>query len=120
VTDCETHPQHPDDEARPSAGTVLAQSYGADRPRPASADPLQALVPRTHEAGLRAARSARVELIGLVPTADAPRKLPRQLHDLARLVADRVPRTWEIDWLKELPCGEPTRSLSARCRRAQR
>jgi hypothetical protein len=157
---------------------VLAPYYGADRPQPASVEPLQAgglplaeyptdvwppahvscwwagchggagvttlisatgcgrdslrhwpvlssggsskvvLVARTHEAGLRAAQSAarqwasgmlppQVELIGLVLTADAPGKLPRQLHDLARLVAGGVPRTWEIGWHEELRFTQP-------------
>jgi hypothetical protein len=75
------------------------------------------LVARPHDAGLRAAQSAarqwaagmlpaRVELIGLVLTADAPGKLPRQLRDLARLVAGGVPRTWEIGWHEELRFGQ--------------
>jgi hypothetical protein len=77
------------------------------------------LVARTHEAGLRAAQAAarqwasgalpaQVELIGLVLTADAPGKLPRQLHDLARLVSGGVPRTWEIRWHSELRLVQPT------------
>ncbi|MGH3302162.1 MAG: DUF6668 family protein [Streptosporangiaceae bacterium] len=77
------------------------------------------LVARTHDAGLRAAQAAarqwasgmlprQVELIGLVLTADAPGRLPRQLHDLARLVAGGVPRTWEIGWHEELRLGQPT------------
>ena len=76
------------------------------------------LVARTHEAGLRAAQAAarqwaagtlppQVELIGLVLTADAPGRLPRQLHDLARLVAGGVPRTWEIGWHEEVRLGQP-------------
>jgi hypothetical protein len=76
------------------------------------------LVARTHEAGLRAAQAAarqwaagmlppQVELIGLVLTADAPGKLPRQLQDLARLVSGGVPRTWEIGWHSELRLAQP-------------
>ncbi len=76
------------------------------------------LVARTHEAGLRAAQAAarqwaagmlppQVELIGLVLTADAPGKLPRQLHDLARLVAGGVPRTFQVGWHEELRLGSP-------------
>jgi hypothetical protein len=76
------------------------------------------LVARTHDAGLRAAQAAarqwasgmlpiEVELIGLVLTADAPGKLPRQLHDLARLVSGGVPRTWEIGWHEELRLAQP-------------
>ncbi len=75
-------------------------------------------VARTHEAGLRAAQAAawqwasgilptEVELIGLVLTADAAGKLPRQLHDLARLVSGGVPRTWEIGWHEELRLAQP-------------
>ena len=80
------------------------------------------LVARTHEAGLRAAQAAarqwasgmlphHVELIGLVLTPDAPGKLPRPLHDLARLVSGGLPRTWEIGWHEELRFGPPA-SLS--------
>lgn len=71
------------------------------------------LVARTHDTGLRAAQAAarqwasgslprQIELLGLVLVADAPGKLPRQLRDLARLVAGGVPRTWEIEWHEEL------------------
>jgi hypothetical protein len=77
------------------------------------------LVARTHEAGLRAAQAAarqwasgmlppQVELIGLVLTPDAPGRLPRPLHDLARLVSGGVPRTWEVGWHEELRLVQPT------------
>lgn len=77
----------------------------------ASAAPRAVLVCRSHRSGLRTAQKAiaqwaaglvpGVDFLGLVVIADAPGRLPRELRDLARLVAAGAPRSWELPWVPQ-------------------
>lgn len=68
------------------------------------------LAGRTHARGLRAVQKAAtqwaaglvpgVDLVGLVLVADAPGRLPRELRDLAHVVAGGVPRVWRVPWIE--------------------
>lgn len=70
------------------------------------------LVARTHARGLRAAQLAMrawaagqtppAELIGLLLVADAPRRAPKPLAQLASTLAGGVPRCWHLGWVPEL------------------
>lgn len=82
------------------------------------------LTARTHMSGLLAAQLATtdwasgavpgVELLGLVLSADAPGRLPRQLRDFAAVVAGGAPRVWHLPWLEPWRLGQtaPPDSLS--------
>lgn len=104
--------------------TTLAQlvdgSRTAGRSWPISSDDQRrahvVLVARTHAAGLCAAQRATsewaagglpVDLLGLVLIADAPRRLPRPLRELAELVAGGAPRVWQLPWVEAWRQGEP-------------
>jgi hypothetical protein len=74
------------------------------------------LVARTHAHGLRSAQSAIREwaggdvdvlLLGLVLLADAPRRLPHALRQLADLIAGGVPAVWCLPWIEAWRIGEP-------------
>lgn len=82
------------------------------------------LVARTHARGLVAAQKAAtqwaaglvpgVDLLGLVLIADSPRRPPRELRDLARIVAGGVPRTWRLPWVESWRVSGPTRDNAPR------
>ncbi|MFI9724533.1 DUF6668 family protein [Streptomyces sp. NPDC052396] len=101
-----------------AVGSSGAESggYWPAPPRPALARVV--LVARTHYYGLTRAQlvgrqwaSAQapegVEVLGLVQVADAPGRLPRELRDLALLVAGGFPRVWQIPWIEDLRRGAP-------------
>lgn len=86
---------------------------------PDSAGAAVLLVARTSAYGLNAAHSAIADwaagqapgspaLVGLVLVADAPGRLPRPLHDLAKLVAGGVDRSWRIRWSEHWRQGDFT------------
>lgn len=75
------------------------------------------LVARTSAYGLNAAHAAIAKwaagrtpgsaaLVGLVLVADAPGRLPKPLHDLAKLVAGGVERSWRIGWSEHWRQGD--------------
>lgn len=75
------------------------------------------LVARTSAHGLNAAHDAIADwaagrvpgtpaLAGLVLVADAPGRLPRPLHDLAKLVAGGVDQSWRIGWSEQWRLGD--------------
>jgi hypothetical protein len=73
------------------------------------------LVARTHAHGLKAAQRAirdwaagdvPVLLLGLVLIADAPRRLPSALRQLADLIAGGVPAVWSLPWIEAWRIGE--------------
>lgn len=75
------------------------------------------LVARTSAYGLNAAHATIADwaagkapgsaaLVGLVLVADAPGRLPRPLHDLAKLVAGGVDRSWRIGWSEHWRQGD--------------
>lgn len=77
------------------------------------------LVARTSAYGLQAAHSAIADwaagrtpgsaaLVGVVLVADAPGRLPRPLHDLAKLVVGGVDRSWRIGWSERWRQGDFT------------
>lgn len=68
------------------------------------------LVCRSNAKGLRSAQAAAIEwstgdlpvaLVGLVITADAPTKLPKDLSRLVTIVSGAVPHTWHMPWVEE-------------------
>ena len=68
------------------------------------------LVCRSNAKGLRSAQAAAIEwstgdlplaLAGLVITADAPTKLPKDLSRLTTIVSGAVPHTWQMPWVEE-------------------
>lgn len=74
------------------------------------------LVARTNYAGLTAAQRAATEwasgafgdairVDGLVLIPDVPGRLPKELRELAQLVAGGVPQTWTLPWLEALRFG---------------
>ena len=74
------------------------------------------LVARTHAHGLKAAQRAirdwaagdvPVLLLGLVLIADAPRRLPHPLRQLADLIAGGVPAVWSLPWIEAWRVGDP-------------
>ena len=74
------------------------------------------LLARTHARGLTAAQGAirewaagdaRVRLLGLVLIADAPRRLPHTLRQLADLIAGGVPAVWSLPWVEAWRVGDP-------------
>jgi len=82
------------------------------------------LAARTSVSGLEAARDlARrhaagevgldVTLLGLVLIADAPGRLPPQLHELADLVAGGFLHVWQVPWLTEWRLAATTEPLPA-------
>lgn len=83
----------------------------ADHPSPVI------VVARTSAYGLTAAKNAArqwaaglvddVDLLGLVLVADAPRKLPKPLRDLAQIVAGGYPRLWRLPWIEAWRLGDP-------------
>ncbi|MFZ4896410.1 DUF6668 family protein [Plantibacter sp. Mn2098] len=84
--------------------------------RAADVDPAHVLlVCRTSHKGLKSAQRAAVEfaagtlpsvrVAGLVLVADAPGKLPRDLRDLAKVVAGGFPEVWEFPWIEEYRRG---------------
>jgi hypothetical protein len=85
---------------------------------------------RTSASGLASAQGALrewasgsldVELLGLVLIADAPGRLPRQLHDYAAVVGGAAPAVVHIGWIKELRLEPSTpHHSSARVRSLQR
>ncbi len=84
------------------------------------------LVARTDARGLRATQAALrelhervldVELAGLVLMADAPRRLPRALRDLRRVVCGGVPRVWCVPWVEG--AGGPARFPRGRIHRGR-
>lgn len=75
------------------------------------------LVARTHASGLLAAQAALAQwasgalgsgttLLGLILIADAPKRLPRPLRDLADHVVGGAPRVWRVDWIQAWRLGE--------------
>ena len=88
----------------------------------APARPAVVLVARTDARGLWATQAAlrdlhsrglNVELLGLVLMADAPRRLPRAVRDLQRVVSGGVPRVWCLGWVEGWRDGEvPSRANS--------
>ncbi len=89
---------------------------------PAPTTPTRAvlLVARTSAHGLIAAHTAIADwasgrvpgaphLAGLVLVADTPGRLPRPLHDLAKLAAGGVERSWRIGWSEQWRLGDYTK-----------
>lgn len=99
-----------------SIASLCPQWSGTGRAWPSLAGASCVLVARTHYSGLTAAQAALTQwaawtgpppmLEGLILIADAPKKLPRPLRDLAALVAGGSPRTWHLPWIEEWRLGE--------------
>ena len=74
------------------------------------------IVARSSVRGLRAAQIAatqwasgivpHVTVLGLVVIADAPRRLPRSIRDLIKVVGGGVPRVWHLPWVESWRLGE--------------
>jgi hypothetical protein len=74
-----------------------------------------ALVARTHASGLAAAQRALtqwaagqvpgIELIGLVLVQDCPGRLPKELRQLAAVVAGGAPQVWHVPWVEDVRRG---------------
>lgn len=86
------------------------------------------LVARTNAHGLRAVQTAvrdaserelAVSIRGLVLMADAPGRLPRQLRELAELVAGAASPVWRFPWVPAWRLGEPPSGANAPCEAAQ-
>ena len=97
---------------------VALSGTGTDRRWPRADTPARVLlVARTHLTGLRAAQRAAqqwaagatpaVELVGLALLPDAPGRLPKELRDVARIVAGGFPRSWSLPWEEDLRLAEP-------------
>lgn len=75
------------------------------------------LVARTSASGLLAAQAALRQWVsgaaigaalhGLVLFADQPGRLPRELSDLAKMVAGGAPNAWRIPWIEAWRRGAP-------------
>lgn len=73
------------------------------------------LVARSDGRGVRAAQQAvqqwasgmvpRVEVAGILWSADAPGKIPRSLKDRIRVISGGVPRSWEMPWIEAWRSG---------------
>lgn len=70
---------------------------------------------RSHAGGLEAAQRwaawaaehGEVPVLGLVVTADAPGRLPRQLESMVRLISGGYPSLWRLPWVKAWRLGQP-------------
>lgn len=79
---------------------------------------------RTHLRGLQAAQQVAaqwasggvpgVQLLGLVATADAPGKLPRELRDLLHVLGGGLPATWQLPWVEGWRTQSPILAESPR------
>lgn len=82
------------------------------------------VVCRSNHHGLRAAQRAAVEyaagtvlgvrLLGLVIVADVPGKRPKELRDLATVVAGGFPEAWEFPWIEDYRIGAAQPALPSR------
>ncbi|WP_309145234.1 DUF6668 family protein [Arthrobacter sp. STN4] len=73
------------------------------------------LVARSNMHGLRAAQRAATEwasgslpevtVAGLVLSADAPGRMPKEIREFARVVGGGVPHLWHIPWIEEWRLG---------------
>ncbi len=89
----------------------------ADRCWPQGSNAACVVVARTSASGLQAAQAILTQwadggaggahLLGLILIDDAPRRLPKPLADLARIIGGGAPRTWRIAWNPAWRCGEP-------------
>jgi len=110
------------DAGEHTLSALLPGAVPAGHRWPMSADensPTQVIVVcRSNHKGLTSARRAAIEfaagtlptvrVLGLVIIADLPGKQPKELRDLATVVAGGFPESWEFPWVETYRRGDTT------------